>query len=1293
MATLVLQTAGAVVGNVIGGPIGAIIGQTAGAIAGNAIDQKIFGTGGTGNTTGPRLTSMPAIGASEGTPIPRVYGSVRVGGTLIWMTRFEEQAITTKTGASGGKGGGGGRTTTFKYYANFAVGLCEGPIAGVRRIWADGKEIDQSEIAVRIYQGDNEQNADPLIVAKEGADHAPAYRGLAYVVFERMPLDDFGNRLPLLSFEVIRPVNSLASKVTAVCLIPGSSEYGYDPQFTLQLLQPGVSRSENRHQMIAESDWSGSLDALQAICPNLRSVSLVVAWFGDDLRAGACKIQPRVELASKTTNGAPWQVAGLNRSTAPQVSQYDGKPAFGGSPADETVLRAIQNLKARGLDVVFYPFVMMDIAHENLLSNPWTGAPGQPAYPWRGRITCDPAPDQVGTVDATQIAAEQISSFFGSSAPPLNEWSFRRFILHYANICAQAGGVDAFLIGSEFAALTRVRSAPGVYPACEQLAELAADVAAVLPVGTNISYAADWTEYGAHVLNDGGEVRFPLDVVWGHPDVSFVGIDAYWPLSDWRDGKEHLDAEEHSSIYDLAYLKTGHAGGEGYDWYYASDTDRVAQNRSAITDGAYNEPWVFRQKDIRSWWSNNHHERVDGLQLAQNTNWVAQSKPVWLTEIGCSAVDKGTNAPNVFPDPKSSEDRIPYFSRGNRDDLIQQRAIESYIAHYSPDAEGFQEADNPVSPLFGGRMVDHERLHVWAWDARPFPAFPDYSDVWSDASSWQTGHWLNGRLELASLDNVIRDIVGEIPGTSELDIVTQIGSVTEGYVIERPMSPRSAIEPLAMFFGFDAIISGGQMLFRDRDLASQKHISTENLVDARGEQSIELVRAQESELSRSISMTVYDSSNEYRPVTAQTRRLEGRSQRETHVDLPVVADSHTARWRAENHLRDMWIGRETGQFALPPSEIEVEIGDILKLEVAGTPRYLGVTRLEEMATRSVTVRSVDPVPVGAVARERAASRVSKPDVIGPAEIKVIDLAIMRSSTDPLLYIGAFADPWSGPLAVWRENGPSSFEFVRLITQSARIGVTGSDFGPGPAGRYDYLNTLDVKLSYGALESHDDRLALSGNPGIAVQGADGYWEIINYVNAELKAPGQYCLTGLVRGLGGAEHLAARTVAAGAPVVVLDDAVVPLADDVADLNIPVVYRVGPARRNYADSSYVEITSIASGRALMPYTPVHAKARRVAEGIELSFVRRGRIGADAWETVNIPLGEDVEAYEIEIMSNGSPIRVLGTNSPTAMYASNDETQDFGAQQTTLDLNIYQLSQTVGRGFPLSVSLKVDA
>jgi hypothetical protein len=388
MAALVLSVAGNAAGKAVFGSAGAIAGRLIGALAGNAIDQALFG-GKTIAQDGPRLADLEVMASTAGAPIPRVYGRARLTGQLIWATNLEE-VVNTDSQTTGGKSMGGGSTTTtttttYSYFANLAIGLCEGPIGEVLRVWADGTEFDLSGLTLRTYKGDETQTADPLIVAKEG--DAPAYRGLAYVVFERLPLANFGNRIPQLSFEVVRPVGRLEQMTRAVTLIPGATEFGYEPATVVQVTGPGQSAPENRYITYAASDVIASLDELQALAPNVERVAVVVTWFGTDLRAGACRIVPGIDNRDKQTNGGTWTVAGVDRASAYLVSMVDDRAAVGGTPSDDSLRDLIGELKARGLKITFYPFVMMDIAADNALPDPWTGATAQLPYPWRGRIT------------------------------------------------------------------------------------------------------------------------------------------------------------------------------------------------------------------------------------------------------------------------------------------------------------------------------------------------------------------------------------------------------------------------------------------------------------------------------------------------------------------------------------------------------------------------------------------------------------------------------------------------------------------------------------------------------------------------------------------------------------------------------------------------------------------------------------------------------------------------------------------------------------------------------------------
>ena len=315
MATLALSLAGQVAGGALGGPIGATIGQALGALAGSTIDNVLFGETAQASGADIRLS-----GSSEGEPIPRLYGWSRLSGNIIWATDLEQLSDED----SGAKGSG---ATEPGIAASFALGLCEGEGQRLGRIWADGQLLETEGLTLRFYRGSEAQAADSLIEAKQGVDNAPAYRGLCYIVFERLPLAPFGNRIPNLSVELCRVVGDLEPAITAVTVIPGATEFGYDPEPRVRLVGTGVTEAENTHQSRDVSDWTLSIDELVAICPNLEQVSLVVAWFGDDLRCGTCTIAPKVEAATRTVKGSAWSVAGLLRGDVDVASSHDGGPA------------------------------------------------------------------------------------------------------------------------------------------------------------------------------------------------------------------------------------------------------------------------------------------------------------------------------------------------------------------------------------------------------------------------------------------------------------------------------------------------------------------------------------------------------------------------------------------------------------------------------------------------------------------------------------------------------------------------------------------------------------------------------------------------------------------------------------------------------------------------------------------------------------------------------------------------------------------------------------------------------
>ena len=215
MASIVLSAAGQAILPGVGGTVLGALGRYGGGI----VDQKLGLTGGR-KLAGPRLENLKVQDSRYGAGIPVIYGRARVAGQVIWASDLIETAHEDQVG---GKGGGGSVSATrYAYSLHCAVAIGNGPLARLASVWADGKVIYDGvnwksglAASAQFYPGDTAQNPDPVLEAALGAGHVPAYRGIAYVVFENLQLADFGNRLPNLTFEIIANEAAAAPTVGA----------------------------------------------------------------------------------------------------------------------------------------------------------------------------------------------------------------------------------------------------------------------------------------------------------------------------------------------------------------------------------------------------------------------------------------------------------------------------------------------------------------------------------------------------------------------------------------------------------------------------------------------------------------------------------------------------------------------------------------------------------------------------------------------------------------------------------------------------------------------------------------------------------------------------------------------------------------------------------------------------------------------------------------------------------------------------------------------------------------------
>lgn len=1300
MATIVLSAVGLAAGTALNGSIlglsTGVIGRAIGATVGRVIDNRILGQGSEPVETG-KVDRFRLTGASEGSAISHVYGRVRLSGQVIWATRFREHVNVTEA-SGGGKGAPKGPSTReYSYSISMAVALCEGEISGVGRVWADGQLVESDRLNMRVYHGDHVQMPDPKIEAVEGAGQAPAYRGLAYVVFEDLDLSPYGSRIPQFSFEVIRPAPEgqadvapdISETVRGVALMPGTGEYALATTPVHYRAGYGQNRAANLNSAGGKTDLLSSLDGLAAEFPKCRATSLIASWFGGDLRCGLCELQPKVEHKLEEGEGMPWYVSGTDRTAAVEIVKENDRPIYGGTPTDRSVIEAIAALRDAGQDVTFYPFILMDQLAGNGLVDPWSGADDQPVLPWRGRITLSVAPGQAGSPDQSAAAEAEVAAFFGSASVAdfqdaaegiaytgPAEWSYRRFILHYAHLCAKAGGVAAFCIGSEMRGLTQIRGAGGVFPAVDALRALAADVRAILGPECKIGYAADWSEYfGYHPQDGSGDVLFHLDPLWSDDEIDFIGIDNYMPLSDWREGDDHADAGW-GSIYNLDYLRANIAGGEGYDWYYGSANARAFQKRALIEDGAYGEPWVFRYKDLKSWWSEPHHDRIGGVRQAAPTGWEPQSKPIWFTELGCAAIDKGTNQPNKFLDPKSSESSLPYYSNGRRDDFIQAQYLRAMSLHWG------DVANNPVSELYGAPMVDMARAHVWAWDARPYPNFPGNIDLWSDGDNYMRGHWLNGRGSSRALGGVVAEIC-ERSGVTDYDVSGLYG-VVRGYAAGNADTARGRLQPLMMAYGFDAIEREGTLVFQTRAGRSGAVIDTERLaVSEEAESDLTTVRAPLAEVAGRLRLSFIEADGEFATRAEEAIFPDEATKSVAQSELPLVLTNAEARGIVERWLSEARVARDTAQFALPLSDLAIRAGDVVRLPGEEGPADYRVDRVEQAEFQMLEAVRVEPgiyVPSDAV---EVAVRPKAFVAPVPVDPLFLDLPLLTGDEAPHVpHVAATARPWPGSVAVYSAPADDGYELNRLLAASATVGQTSTPLFRANPGVIDRGGLLRVELVSGDLSSSDFTQVLNGANVAAIgDGSSGNWEVFQYTTANLVGERTYDLGERLRGQAGTDGIMPDVWPAGSIVVILNGALQQIDLALSARGLARHYRIGPAQRSYDDPSFTHRVEAFDGIGLRPYAPVHLRAFGDAGGdLSLSWIRRTRIDGDSWQSVEVPLGEDSELYLVRVFKDQVLLREATVTSPAYTYSAAARTAD--GVTGTYEIAVAQVSAQFGPG-----------
>ncbi|MEQ1788861.1 MAG: phage tail protein [Rickettsiales bacterium] len=748
------------------------------------------------------------------------------------------------------------------------------------------------------------------------------------------------------------------------------------------------------------------------------------------------------------------------------------------------------------------------------------------------------------------------------------------------------------------------------------------------------------------VLNSVPFAEDNLDPLWADDNIDVVAIDCYFPLTP--------DLPQSQIDYQKVY--DGWSKDEGWDYYW--DTNRTTKT---FYSGA-----TYAWKNVKNWWNSTHTN-----PNATTTAWTAKMKPLWFSELGFPSVDGCSNQPNVFIDPDSVESFYPRGSRGRVDFLAQRTALEASIDYLA--------AQNAIEANFVPRKF------VWTWDARPFPFFPDLGSVWADGSNWKTGHWVQGKLGLSSLGQIVADLLKKVGYDSTMYDTSRLTDIVSGFVITNRQSVRSCLEQLATAYFFDCVESDGLLKFIKRGKVSSTTIDfSELVVQDSSSDALTSTRTQELELPRQVDVIYLNRIADYQAGTQSSQRQTVKAVDYATVNLPIVLSDQEAKVVADVTLYNAWVGRVNYQFTVPPKYALLEPTDVITVTKDGAAYLMRVnsTKLvrngvQEISAVAEDVSSYDfynPAGTGT-------PNLQVPSSISATRLELLDLPAFPTDavTDAYLRYGVvgLGEGWAGSAVYRSDDGGANYALMQMLTAQATIGAVLNIIPAGTIYGWDRSTTIDVLLTFGQLQSVTDIAVLNG-ANVCVIGE----EIIQFQTATLLDTNKYRLSGLLRGRLGTDWAVASH-AAGERFVLLTNAVAREMMASSGWGIGKKFKPVTIGSTLGATTAQDFTYFA--KALKPYAPVHiVGSRSVGGDLTINWKRRTRIGGDWRDGVDVPLSEESERYEVEIMQGATLKRTItGLTSPTTIYTAAQQVTDFGSAQSSVSVRVYQLSAAVGRGY----------
>ncbi|AXQ68669.1 tail protein [Caulobacter phage CcrPW] len=1161
---------------------------------------------------GPRIKDMKISASTYGAQIPNVFGVTRVPGNMIWSNKIRE----TKRKKMVGKGG---FYNQYKYYCTFAMGFCYGPITMLRKLWADGKLIydasGQSELETKhnyklnVYTGSEEQYPDPIMEAIVGEGNTPAYRGLCYVVFDDMPLDDFGNRIPQLTAEVFNGEGVIVAD---------------GPDVVYQNPEPEENTGDNRPPVlmgyqinqIAVDSFGGYFYVLDksSVYPVIRQVRI-----SDGQECGRFSFMtPRTDSCYEFS---------YDSQTIDQI--------VGVAPGGELLCSISLNNNVA--------YAMIDLITGNLAVHGTTD-------PFGGR-NCG----------------------FGTGTPPGNG-------SNYHAVSVNSAGQAQLGISGLFGDVS-------IYD-CTSLLAFEGN-----PQNTPTGHS--------------GFGSFPI--------VGAIGSTCHFYLpSVASENSNFITINRATRVADQVGFWSA-----GYIMPYQPQDPDYGYGHIIVRNAVYDatDGGVLVMFTVR---------KANGLEAYMFGKWSGVTyQQLWVKEVPIEApgvyprVGVAHQGQYAFVQPLNSH--VPYPTVWIIDTMTGEWKAMSVseqpsFVTYTDETESEVIVDQSAYtgyPIKDTQFIGYDMQYYDPIRQAVITLGPDGVDKIVK---------IGPEIGSTTLGAIVRSVLKR-GGLSEqhMDMSRLESTHVWGYGWAAATDIKSILEELERVYLFDIVESEGKLVGVMRSAGSDEDFPGSTVVTikqgALGSTSPEVAdfwqetRIQEADLPAKINFTYMNLDADYQPATAYSKRISDPaptmfSAQQVAIEINIVMKPSEAKTQANRALYAQWAERTMHKTILPWAYLRLDPADIISVEMDDGRSYRERLHHTEIGADFSIQSETYGQDSGAydIVREGDGGGVPSQPIKAPGTITgfIINTPLLRDQDDTggssSRYYSALGnasgDGWRGG-ELWRAESLPNFDQIDTPINEAEWGYVSGTLPPPRHGHFalDWENKITIwpGVKWFELDSiTDDELWAGGNAALVGD------EVIQFRDVRENDDGSWTVWNLLRGRRGTEY-ATHTHKQSEKFLYLlnENSIAPEGEMIDTRGQKRYYKAVAYGRTIAETPLITVDY--EPRDLMPYAPKDIRREFSSDGrIEVSWARRTRMGGNMQDYVGeVPVNEAAEKYEVYFyktpfigdLSRGGQVQPDYFHSAVVTephYSFLPNPAQFASNLDTLTVVVYQISATVGRGFP---------